>query len=165
MSKAVLISIHPEWCELIVTGSKTLELRKTRPKMEAPFRCYIYCTKPKRRPDDFGFFVNEQKIIGEFTCDAIYSIWAGYTANLGDDCLTFNERESYLGTGMGYGWHITNLKIYDKPRELSEFYAKKKCDACKRGDIPSACIYDDDCIVPAILTRPPQSWCYVEEDE
>ena len=44
MSKAVLISIQPKWCKLIAEGEKTLEVRKTRPKLKTPFKCYIYCT-------------------------------------------------------------------------------------------------------------------------
>ena len=44
-NKAVLISIRPEWCDLIVRGKKTIEVRKTRPKLETPFKVYIYCTK------------------------------------------------------------------------------------------------------------------------
>lgn len=48
MDKSVLISIRPEWCELIVSGEKTIEVRKTRPKLDMPFKCYIYCTN--RRP-------------------------------------------------------------------------------------------------------------------
>ena len=44
MAKAVLISIRPEWVEKILSGEKTLEVRKTRPKLEAPFKVYIYCT-------------------------------------------------------------------------------------------------------------------------
>ena len=47
--KSVLISIRPKWCELIASGNKTLEIRKTRPKLETPFRCYIYCTKPSKK--------------------------------------------------------------------------------------------------------------------
>ena len=43
--KAVLISIRPEWVEKIIAGKKTLEVRKNRPKLEAPFKCYIYRTK------------------------------------------------------------------------------------------------------------------------
>ena len=45
MNKAVLISIRPEWCDLIMRGKKTIEVRKTRPKLETPFKVYIYCTK------------------------------------------------------------------------------------------------------------------------
>ena len=44
MSKAALISIKPKWCEKIANGDKTIEVRKTRPKMNTPFKCYIYCT-------------------------------------------------------------------------------------------------------------------------
>ena len=43
--KAVLISIQPKWCELIASGKKTIEVRKTKPKLETPFKCYIYCTQ------------------------------------------------------------------------------------------------------------------------
>lgn len=43
--KSVLISIQPKWCELIASGKKTIEVRKTKPKLETPFKVYIYCTK------------------------------------------------------------------------------------------------------------------------
>lgn len=46
---AVLISIRPKWCEKIISGEKTIEVRKTRPKMDTPFKCYIYCTKPEEK--------------------------------------------------------------------------------------------------------------------
>lgn len=46
---AVLISIRPKWCEKIISGEKTIEVRKTRPKMDTPFKCYIYCTKAEER--------------------------------------------------------------------------------------------------------------------
>lgn len=65
-----------------------------------------------------------------------------------------------------YGWHISELKIYDKPKELSEFYTKKKCNACKKSGYEStACMYDEDCKVPMSITRAPQSWQYVGEVE
>lgn len=43
----LMLSIKPKWCELIASGRKTIEVRKTRPKLETPFKCYIYCTKDK----------------------------------------------------------------------------------------------------------------------
>ena len=43
--KAVLISIQPKWGELIASGKKTVEIRKTKPKLETPFKVYIYCTQ------------------------------------------------------------------------------------------------------------------------
>ena len=44
-NKAVLISIKPKWCELIADGEKTIKVRKTKPKLKPPFKCYIYCCK------------------------------------------------------------------------------------------------------------------------
>lgn len=44
---SVLLSIQPRWCELIASGKKTIEIGKTRPKLEPPFKCYIYCTNKK----------------------------------------------------------------------------------------------------------------------
>jgi hypothetical protein len=35
--KSVLISISPKWCKLIAQGKKTIEVRKTRPKIDAPY--------------------------------------------------------------------------------------------------------------------------------
>lgn len=46
MNKAVLISIRPEWCKLIASGRKTVEVRKNEPKLSKPFKCFIYCTMP-----------------------------------------------------------------------------------------------------------------------
>lgn len=85
MSKAVLISIRPKWCELIANGKKTVEVRKSRPKLHTPFKCYIYCTKDRHLTfcrgkrycyaDDhthnaFDITCNGT-IIGEFVCDSI----------------------------------------------------------------------------------------------
>ena len=93
--KSILISIRPEWCSLIVQGKKTLEVRKTRPKIETPFRCYIYCTNKKpflvwgevfrwnwdteftrlygysRKKAEEIWDVFNGRIMGEFICDDI----------------------------------------------------------------------------------------------
>jgi predicted transcriptional regulator len=180
--KAVMISIQPKWCELIVSGKKTVEVRKTRPKLETPFKCYIYMTKGfASYPvtiNGYPYVCHNNggmQVIGEFVCDQIYKIDAysdstfvnGYEAGFfwtGDDsCLTYFEMDGYLKGKDGYGWHISDLVIYDNPKELGEFYTFKKCNSCNGGYKPSACVYDEDCIVPSQITRPPQSWCYVKE--
>ena len=53
---SVMLSIQPKWCNLILSGAKTWEVRKTKPagvklgKLDEPFKCYIYCTGVKRLP-------------------------------------------------------------------------------------------------------------------
>lgn len=150
--RSVLISIRPKWCEKIASGEKTIEVRKTRPKLEPPFRCYIYCTTDgaKKMPRDYlaeGF--ERGKVIGEFTCDEIIELPA-YSA--APACFALfarmapDEIRRYLGNKDGYGWHISGLKIYDKPRELGEFTGLR--DTRFGAE-------------PVEIKRPPQSWCYV----
>ena len=170
---SVMISIKPKWCELIASGRKTIEVRKSRPKLEAPFKCYIYCTKADQRlvdiirdgDENYGeiyhgkpvfiktekgsvcdMYGKRQKVIGEFVCDYILEItpdtYGHHEYFISDDdlnesCLTTNDLWEYGSGETLYGWHISDIVIYDKPKEISEF----------------------------AMTRPPQSWCYVEEVE
>lgn len=170
--KAVMISIKPKWTEKIAKGEKTIEVRKTAPK-EVPFKAYIYCTKEKKQDDIIwaGIFGDRGKwngrVIGEFICNNASELDYVYYWNNGyefETCLTYRQVADYGKGKTLYGWHISDLKIYDKPKELSEFYTKKKCNSCnKSGYESTACMYDEDCKVPVSITRPPQSWMYVED--
>lgn len=174
MSKAVMLSIRPKWVEKIARGEKTIEVRKTRPKLETPFRCYIYRTKgtvPHIINDKWEKMEVGGTVIGEFTCDTIARVnICGFWGDSGkqldnqlkETCLTSEELCEYLGENVGYGWHISDLRIYDPLRELTEF--RRSCPndlfcescamysnnngICNNGSLP--------------LRRPPQSWCYVE---
>lgn len=169
MSKAVMLSIRPKWCEKIVNGNKTIEVRKTKPKLKTPFKCYIYCTMPDTKDPynilelhgaDGKIRKANGKVIGEFTCDRIYEL--APLNHAPDDiekqaCLTREEIVNYL-KGTGYGWHIANLEIYGTPKELGEFEQPSECDLCdaKWASVCNAC-HDN-----GKIKRPPQSWCYVE---
>ena len=156
MSKAVLISIRPKWVEKIANGEKTIEVRKTKPKLETPFKCYIYCTQPKYPHEDFILtdypkpqFYGGGKVIGEFTCD---QFWIGTPHNTNPlfcmaACMDGFDTEKYAKGKTLYGWHISDLRIYNTPKELSEFTGLRDT---KFGAAP----YE--------IKRPPQSWCYVE---
>lgn len=197
MSKAVLISIRPKWCEKIVNDEKTIEVRKTRPKLETPFKCYIYCTSG--RPDlnipisterlmrdyletgsmkSLNCPLGNGKVIGEFVCDRIYHLvtpgpGGSYsvegegqptTNNVArQSCLGLGDMHAYLESKPGYGLHISDLKIYETPKELSEF--RRVCP----NDLycESCAMYRENkgtCGNKSLrFKRPPLSWCYVEE--
>lgn len=182
MNKAVLISIHPKWCELIASGKKTIEVRKTRPKLETPFKCYIYCTQGtfditlcqdlnaesvKKVSEGRG------KVIGSFVCDRIDE----YNTNFldGEDklmmatCLDDAEIMDYVGylDKEFYLWHISDLKIYDKPKELGEFRKPCPVERCYDCRYWEYFLDHSDGYCTAYLhtqiTRPPQSWQFIEE--
>ena len=219
----VLISIRPQHiqniCEVIGESNgkplykKTTEVRKSRPKLETPFKCLIYCTNDKRqylrklgtscreifiteskdilgRTDKVKSIIGDTttfwekggyngKVIGEFICDEIEPITEYellYDGHYFEEktCVSQEELLKYKGkNNFLYGWHITDLKIYDKPKELSEFeqeckHAKGFPKSCK--NIDCECYYEEwqncyaECVENGMrrLTRPPQSWCYVE---
>lgn len=185
MISAVLISNKPKWCELIAIRKKFWELRKTKLKLKPPFKVYIYETKEKAFADigiygrtkdgiRYNFVHRTGKVIGEFVCDEIREVYqcnSGWVAE--NACVMRSEFFKYLGipqdTHFGYNkkayaWHISDLKIYDKPKELGEFSypcPDKNYDTCYGCKY----FYHDEtemcCKKEAV--RPPQSWCYVDE--
>ena len=187
MSKAIMLSIRPKWCEKIASSEKTIEVRKTRPKLETPFKVYIYCTRgrpdlnipisPERLMQDYldtgsmkslNCPLGNGKVIGEFTCNSVTNLFSNSRFWLDEDdvlhtCLSAAEMRKYANGANGlYGWRISDLKIYDKPREFREF--KKSNRDCFYADLGLAKRDCPDCKDPGcILERPPQSWCYVED--
>ena len=190
MSKAVMLSIRPQWCQKITSGEKTIEVRKTKPKLETPFKCYIYCTRDKHlafmqnqtgtnliacmdvdAAIPVGGAIGNGKVIGEFTCERIAPItydggrlWCPTNAAFSPaTCLSQAEIIAYIGDkGRCYGWHISDLLIYDQPRELTDFRRICPNDLC----CETCAMYSNNggiCNNGALpLRRPPQSWCYVE---
>ena len=160
----IMLSVRPKWYELIASGQKTIEVRKTKPRCNVPFKVYIYCTKQRVNGEilltydkkiqgrNKGFRDGDDiplagKVIGEFVCDRVYELVTqsqggsyyvkGEDQSITNDvarhsCLTLKDMHEYLRSNVGYGWHISDLIIYDKPKDLSDFGMK----------------------------RPPQSWCY-----
>lgn len=179
--KSVLISIQPYWVFLIIAKTmgwnidkeKTVEVRKTFPKGENWDNvAKIYCSKDKKSfaqiPKEYQPLMEQflGKVIGEFVCKSILPISITYSdpnsrialREFPFTCLTDKEIMDYLGNGKeGYGWHISNLVIYDKPKELNNFYVPVK-DYWETYD-PSN--YINGCWQKP-LQKPPQSWCYVE---
>lgn len=209
--KAVLISINPQWCELIAVGKKLREIRKNFPKLQTPFIVYIYCTngmslfgnskialtdKLNILKDSKGDFERTSelhrwngKVIGEFVCDGADIIekrginhnfdycyldkntWGNDDIEIEinaikmscveqDDLNTYGAKADKL-----YAWHITNLVIYDVPKELSEFrcecngicFNSKKKVKCKKFVNNGF-----DCDRLKSIVRPPQNYCFVE---
>lgn len=159
---SVMISIQPKWVAKILSGVKTIEVRKTAPKLNTPFKCYIYETQGKTDTpwiDEEGhmIFRGRGQVVAEFICDKIIPIRVFDNGtiqdwnfnNLKDSCVPYDEVVAYIGNNRnGHGWNISNLKVYDKPITIGNFKVRviNKVWSFRKK-----------------LERPPQSWCYVEE--
>lgn len=174
--KAIILSCTPAECEKIVNGDMSILVRKKAPK-EVPFKAYIYETKGATETpwvDEDGHFIYKGRgqVIGSFICDKVekfdvpYPAWNKAYLNdiFRNSCLTYTDLHSYIGSGnSGYGWHISDLKIYDKPKALSCFYKQ-----CPKNTTCSTCdwLHVDwhtfgEC--SNTVTHPPKNYIYVEE--
>ena len=161
--KEIVMSSRTEWCKKIFNGEKTVEVRRTRPSIPTPFEVLVYETKAqfvksvKGACTTYGY--GRGKVIGSFVCDRIIEMkynfcdhpeigylpgqdcgdsWWEWNDEDNKTCLTSEELTAYAGgRHMLYGWHITELKLFDKRRELSDYG----------------------------LTRAPLSWCYVADEQ
>lgn len=197
--KGILIAQKPRDCEKIVSGKKTIIVCKKMPKLQTPFKGYIFCTKGKPFIQKIRFGdiaishtqisknLYNGRVIGEFICDKVYLIKnQGSMFSVADEeqsvtneiarqsCLDYYDMVSYLGNKDGYGWHITDLKIYDKPKELSEFRKLKErieqtCGCLSNNGLCNAARYEELCdnIKKCCFKEPnaPKGWCYVQELE
>ena len=180
---------------------KRIEVRKSKPK-EVPFKCYIYCSKDNaneivllknyknrfifgdyRNADGHFYTIANGKVIGEFICDKVDEYtFSHYEAeyrvtHVEQKAMCLNQPE-LIRYGKGktlYGWHISDLKIYDKPKELSKFkkpldsvYCSYYRDYCEEGCVgfgSTDYVCNDYWNWEKGLTRPPQSYMFVEEVE
>lgn len=159
--KTVLLSIRPRHFKKIAAKEKGVEVRKVWPKIDPPFGCLIYCTKDEALSysdycgleiaDPKQDFVANGKVVAEFVCNQICAvlahpdIFAGkpmfFQYAIDAACLTQEEVEQYGGGKDVAGLVISDLQVYDRPKELGEFsYENGK-----------------------LVLRPPQNWCYVKE--
>ena len=194
MSKAILISIKPKWVAKILNGEKTIEIRKTKPNVDLPVDVYIYCTKDKDilclidnvwntlkvikgRKLTSEFF---GKVLAKFTLNKVEKItpemWSPIKEKevLNSACLNEFELLDYISKNNGepdnpfYAWHISNLVIFDKPKELSEF---RKYSGVPHGYVDEIIKYtrkitnNPNIPLDDQLTKAPQSWQFIETGE
>lgn len=149
--KAILVSIRPQWCELIAAGKKSVEVRKTAiPKGS---KVYIYQTKSKWLFTLLPWLADRRgKVIGEFVCDYIEECSMEMTPGdwaflIERSKINYDQIKAYSNGKPFYAWKISDLKIYSRPKELEEFTGLKQT---RFGGMPYK------------VKRPPQSWCYVD---
>lgn len=186
-----------------IDKEKKIEVRKSQPKDENWDKVVkIYCSKDRKSfakiPKKYEPFMEQflGKVIGEFVCGKIDRIAHCGTRN-NDICLrlvnknlickeldyeyldkcklSYSDIERYSNGYDVYGWHISNLAIYDEPRKLGEFI--RICPEWEKGEITEKCLecehlyrspienlIDCDYEGEIPITRPPQSWCYIESE-
>ena len=128
-------------------------------------------------------YIRTGKVVANFTLNKVEEIYwkqdlsnpyVSDNYNLGTDtlnewelrnksCLESEELEDYLGfddsefKALGYAWHISNLQILEKPREL-DYFTKRDCSQCPYNHEDM----DGDECIGCIIEKAPAVYCYVE---
>lgn len=158
--KSILMSIQARNNRNIEAGIKRSELRKRVPQCDYPIKVYTY---------ESGFD-GRHKVVNEWICrtSTEWRICMGVPAHLPKRaCVSVGEIREYSGKNYDNitEMEISDLKIYDEPKELDEF---KKAGFMTEEEWLYALYPNTHCNYEAWakkfdITRPPQSWCYVEE--
>lgn len=180
----ILASIKPYYYYLIAEEKKKIEVRKTALK-NLPQDIAFYMSKDEKSfakiPKEFQEKYRKHfgKIGMRVVCNKVMFLTPlglrGFEMReeiLKLICLTNDDLNAYGGLKTLYGWHISDLKIYDKPKDLSEFFGEcpnykdlpaynhVNCNHCRYS-------YNINCFIKCQidgrkpLTRPPQSWQYL----
>jgi len=122
----ILLSIRPSWCKKILSKEKPIELRRSRPHGDIQYHIYLYETKQGRGA-----------VVGECICSSIEQAIEQFDriAMVEGSCLTLDQINAYSKRKPVYGWYLSKVVEYTKPKPLSDFGIK----------------------------RAPQSWCYIKE--
>ena len=141
-----------------------------------PIDVYIYCTKEdsngyliKNRSTNkceftFNGFIADNcwcangKVVAKFTLNKVSPLTVSYYGENGGkeilekSCLTYEElldyKTKHISWDRIFAWHIDNLVIFDKPKQIRDFVATK---------------FGKPVWKP--VNRPPQSWSYIETEE
>lgn len=170
----ILASIKPYYYYLIAEEKKKIEVRKTALK-NLPQDIAFYMSKDEKSfakiPKEFQEKYRKHfgKVGMRVVCDKVYEYtFSHYEAeyrvtHVEQEAMCLNQPEliQYGNGNTLYGWHISNLKVYDNPKELSEFRIscnrKNLCYSCNRFTGKPWDICNNS------ITRPPQSYMRVEE--
>jgi predicted transcriptional regulator len=104
------MSIQPKWCSLIKDKKKTAELRRNKPVLNVPLKCYIYETKAEG---------GTGSVIGEFVCCGIVPLGTEDDNIVVEKaCLTEDEIAEYKPK---FAWLISDPYFYSEPKTLDDF--------------------------------------------
>lgn len=163
----IILSVHPVWLGKMAEGKKTLEIRKKLPRLQTPFKVYLYCTKlsenqiyrspegvylgySRKRPKDICC---AGRVVGEFTCTNLYN----YSTRQGTpDTISTEEivRRSCLSFMELYQYECINGKQCG-PDERSGIVAM---------EISDITFYDrPKLLLDYGLTASPMSWSYARK--
>ncbi|MEG1925220.1 MAG: hypothetical protein RR415_05690 [Ruthenibacterium sp.] len=114
--KFVILSLRPQWWKLIISGEKTLEMRKTYPTRfgNRPFTVLVYeCGT--------GKIVGQFKCSGRMRCQNLEDV----CRHSSKTCISEGAAKQYMGNKPAYLWQVECVREYAMPRAISDYNLKR----------------------------------------
>ena len=110
----MLLAVKPRFAEAILSGAKTVEMRRVRPKVELPAKALLYASSPSQA------IVGCCEITGAVTSDSA-DLWAGHGPGTG---LLRSEFDAYLaGAAAGTALTVARPERFVAPVSLGQMRA------------------------------------------
>lgn len=184
---AIMIPIKPYWYAKILNGEKGIEVRKNKALARAVQKLIDtqeyapilgYCTKAQLKVNGKYGYKKELVVNGNIVNGKVPALlicrkvdeWDIWQDDLDEKlklaCLSIKEFDDYSKGQVAYAIHISDLEIFDKPKELSDFKTLRNCNKCFAKDDEFECFnIEPYCPTKKPLTKAPQNYCYVEVGE
>ena len=172
MSKAVLISIQPKWCAKIFRGEKNIEFRKNVPKLELPFKAYVYCTEGKDTlssiirdgEDIYGEIYHGKPVFIKYDKDSPAEWWSKKKTVVGE--MTIDEIEIVkwdFEKGIALYGGSPGINLKSGGLLLKDFLKYQGKGTVYGWHIKNYKLYKEPMRLEEFgMRHPPQSWQYVE---
>ncbi len=114
--RMVVLSLRPRFAEAILTGVKTVELRRTVPKIVIPTRALLYAASPTRA-------LLGTCVITSVRSAGLAALWQEYGPR---SELSFDEFQQYFeGVAKGTALALSEPQALSQPIPLQDLRAKK----------------------------------------
>jgi predicted transcriptional regulator len=109
--RRLLLSIRPVYAEAILSGAKTVELRRTRPRVAIPTEALIYASTPLRA------LVGTCRVdsVEELAIDKLWTQAGPYAAIARAEFFAYFE-----GATTGFALHLSSPRRLDDPVGLTQ---------------------------------------------
>lgn len=115
--RQVLLSIKPAYAQKILNGTKTVELRRTCPKIEDGDDLLVYVSSPIKA-------ITTIVTIGKIVSEQPSLLWPKVAKLAGISRMEFNEY--YKGATIAFAFHINGLQCLKKPIRLEDIRKRWK---------------------------------------
>ena len=116
-SRMIILSVKPRFANAILSGDKTVELRRTEPRIRVPTRALIYATTPVRA-------LLGTCIVTSATADDLATLWQTYGSSTG---LLHREFLHYFeGVDAGAALTLASPMRFGEPVPLVDLRSRPR---------------------------------------